>query len=78
MHTVTMYTKDNCEFCEMAKNLLHSQSNYVIEEINLNKEPDEIDLVKSTLGNTVPQIVIDGTHIGGYQELQEYFLQWKQ
>jgi len=32
--------------------------------------------VKDTLGTTVPQIVIDGNHIGGYQELQEHLGQW--
>jgi glutaredoxin 3 len=77
MRNVTMYTKDSCEFCERAKNLLHSYPEYVIYEINLNKEPHMKDTVKSTLGTTVPQIVIDGMHVGGYQELQEYLEQWK-
>jgi glutaredoxin len=55
---------------------LHSKQNYVIYEINLEKEPDLRKTVKDTLGTTVPQIVIDGAYIGGYKELQEYISKW--
>ena len=72
----TIYSIPNCEFCEKAKNLLHSKQNYVIYEINLEKEPDLRKTVKDTLGTTVPQVVIDGTYIGGYRELQEYISKW--
>lgn len=76
VNTVTMYTKDKCEFCEKAKNLLHSYENYVIHEIQLDKEPQFIDSVKEKLGNTVPQIIIDGVHVGGYDNLVEYLKEW--
>ena len=73
---VTMYTKPNCEFCEKAKNLLHSLENCVINEVRLDKEPQFIDDVKERLGNTVPQIIINGLHIGGYDQLVEYVDTW--
>jgi glutaredoxin len=76
VYNVTMYTKDNCEFCEKAKNLLYSKEQYVITEVNLTDNPSERSTVKENLGNTVPQIIIEGKHIGGYEELQEYFNQW--
>ena len=76
VNTVTMYTKNNCEFCEKAKNLLHSSKNYVIHEVQLDKEPQFIDSVKEKLGNTVPQIIINGVHVGGYDNLVEYLEKW--
>jgi len=76
LYNVTMYTIDNCEFCEKAKNLLHQKRNYIIHEVNLTKEPQLRRGVKEKLGTTAPQIVIEGTHVGGYQELKEYFEKW--
>ncbi len=73
IYNVTMYTIDNCEFCERAKNLLHYRQNYVIHEVNLTREAHLRDNIREKLGTTAPQIVIEGIHIGGYQELQEYF-----
>ena len=72
IQVVTMYTLPNCEFCEMAKNLLHSRQNCVIYEIDLSKNSKVREGVKESLGTTVPQIVIDGNHIGGYEELKSY------
>jgi len=77
VYNVTMYTMANCEFCEMAKNLLYSHKDYVIYEVDLTSKPSVKQNVKEKLGTTVPQIVIDGVHIGGYKELQEYFDRWK-
>jgi len=77
VYNVTLYTMDNCEFCEKAKNLLHSKEQYVINEINITDNLSERSHVKETLGSTVPQIIIEGRHIGGYEELQGYFNQWK-
>ena len=76
VYNVTMYTIDNCEFCEKAKNLLYSMQDYVIHEVNLTQKPSIRSTVKEKLGTTVPQILIDGKHIGGYQELKEYFDKW--
>jgi len=76
VHVVTIYTIPNCEFCEKSKNLLHSKLNYVIYEVDISTKPTMKQKVKDTLGTTVPQIVIDGNHIGGYQELQEHLSQW--
>ena len=66
---IKMYTKSNCSYCYAAKNLL-AKRGLVFEEIpimgNAEAERQMRDL---TGGRTVPQILIDGTPIGGYVEL---------
>jgi glutaredoxin len=62
----------------MAKNLLHSKQKYAIYEIDLSENSTMREGVKRSLGATVPQIVIEGVHIGGYRELEDYFNTWKQ
>ncbi len=72
-----VYTKPNCKYCELAKNLLQDQaigyttsdvSNDVEKQILLRRVFDE-NLPQPT---TVPQIWIDGKHIGGYEELKRF------
>jgi glutaredoxin 3 len=76
---VIMYVKPLCPYCINAKKLLeqklldHTSIQY--EEININKNPELFNTVKSTYNvNTVPQIFIiyeDGskTHVQGYSAL---------
>lgn len=58
-------TKETCPYCVMAKSLLKSKG-YKIEEIDRADVPDEEFPFR-----TVPQIWINGGHIGGYTELAE-------
>lgn len=65
-----MYTTDWCSYCIRAKAFLE-QKGVAFEEINLASDPNFRDTVYGlTGGRTVPQIVIDGTPIGGYDELR--------
>jgi len=69
MREITMYTTSWCGYCVRAKMLLDSLD-LPYEEINLDDDPHfRQRLLDLTGGWTVPQIVIDGTPIGGYVEL---------
>ncbi|HEU5066524.1 MAG TPA: glutaredoxin domain-containing protein [Gaiellaceae bacterium] len=69
MPEITMYTTSWCGYCVRAKLLLESLD-LPFEEINLDDDPHfRQRLFDLTGGWTVPQIVIDGTPIGGYVEL---------
>lgn len=70
----TVYSKDTCGFCVKAKHVLIN-SGYTIEERVLDKNGFTADKMFSELGkkvNSVPQVVINGDHIGGYKEVCEY------
>ena len=68
---IKIYTKSYCSYCYAAKNLL-TKRGLAYEETelsgNFSAEQEMRDL---TGGTTVPQIIIDGTPIGGFTELVE-------
>ena len=74
-----IYSKVLCPYCEMAKKLL-DEKNVPYEEliigVDISKEKafEELD----TTFTTVPQIVLDEIHIGGYTELVEFFKRLQQ
>jgi glutaredoxin 3 len=69
MKPVTLYTTDYCPYCRSAKALLDKRG-VAYEEINLARDPDaRMQLHEVTGMVTFPQIVIDGTSIGGFDQL---------
>ena len=72
MKNVEMYTGPLCTFCDRAKALLNKKG-VSFKEINLASDPNKMeDMIKKTNGmRTVPQIFIDGQHIGGSDKLQD-------
>jgi glutaredoxin 3 len=71
MPKITVYTTDPCSFCVRAKHLLQ-QRNLVYEEINLAKDPaGRAELLAKTGMMSFPQIIIDGTVVGGFMQLVE-------
>ena len=69
MPEITMYTTSWCGYWVRAKMLLDSLG-LPYEEIDLDDDPHfRQRLFDLTGGWTVPQLVIDGTPIGGYVEL---------
>ena len=72
MKKVVVYTSTICPYCIRAKNLLEKKG-VNFQELNIDKNPDYIDevLAKSNGQTTVPQIFIDGYHVGGYEDLLE-------
>ena len=67
----TIYTTNWCAYCKAAKQLLSSRG-FDFSEINLEeKGMDREDLFELTGGRTVPQILINGKAIGGFDDLQK-------
>jgi glutaredoxin 3 len=70
MHEVIVYSTDPCPFCSRAKALL-TQRDIAFTEIMISRTDDDARnrLVAETGGYTFPQILIDGTNIGGFDQL---------
>ncbi len=73
MSVVLVYSKKPCPYCEQAKTLL-TKKGFNYTELDVTR-PDVLDQLRDLVPGvkTVPQIFIDGNHIGGYTELVEYF-----
>lgn len=69
-----LYTKDNCPWCDRAKQLM-KEKGFTYTELIYNTDYTREDLQKK-LPNinrlTVPQIFINNEHIGGYENLVEF------
>jgi glutaredoxin 3 len=67
--TLTVYTKDNCPFCDRAKALLESRG-VEFTTINVGEQPDAREFLVDQGLRSVPQI-FNGTTLlqGGYQGL---------
>ena len=71
---ITVYSKPSCTYCEKAKYLLKNLGlEYEEKIVTKDLSIDELYKVLGKQVRTIPQIVIDGKHIGGYNELKEYF-----
>jgi glutaredoxin 3 len=69
MADVIVYSTDPCSFCARAKTLL-SKRGIAYEEINLAKDPEgRTALLEKTGMLSFPQVIIDGTPLGGFREL---------
>ncbi|NNC71612.1 MAG: glutaredoxin 3 [Sphingomonadaceae bacterium] len=70
MAKVEIYTKFLCGFCARAKNLLESKGVSFEEfDITMDAEKRAEMIERADGGYTVPQIFIDGAHIGGSDDL---------
>jgi len=66
---VKVYSTSWCPSCDYAKRLL-DEKNIPYENINIEQKGwSREDLFNLTGGRTVPQIVINGKSIGGYDDL---------
>jgi glutaredoxin 3 len=69
MPNVEIYTSANCAYCVAAKILL-KQKGFDYTELRVDTDPARRDeMIARTRQRTVPQIFIDGRHIGGYDDL---------
>jgi glutaredoxin 3 len=69
MKDVIVYSADWCPFCTRAKSLLNARE-IPFEEINVDRVPGFREkLVEMTGRMTVPQIMVDGDPVGGFNEL---------
>jgi glutaredoxin 3 len=68
MAEITVYTTDFCGYCTRVKGLLEAQG-LDYREINLSKDPDgRMELVGRTGMMTFPQVLVNGTLLGGFAE----------
>lgn len=70
---IVIYTWSTCPYCINAKRLLRENNmKYIEKEVVKNKKYLQ-EMKRKTGGQTsVPQIFIDGKHMGGFTELQTY------
>lgn len=70
MANVTMYCTAVCPYCTMAEKLLLAKGVKEINKIRVDLDPSRRDeMIEKTGRRTVPQIYIDNTHVGGYDDL---------
>lgn len=70
MASVTIYTRQGCGYCSRAKALLASKGvSYLEHDATGNPDLRQEMIAKSNGGTTFPQIFIDGTHVGGCDDL---------
>jgi glutaredoxin 3 len=69
MKPVEIYTTQTCPYCIAAKRLL-AKKGVAYTEIDVGGQPDKrAEMTKRTGRTSVPQIYIDGTHVGGCDDL---------
>jgi glutaredoxin 3 len=70
---VLIYTRNNCVWCDRAKNLLKI-NNLEYEEIDLSDDVLRENFYKQFNNSikTMPQIFIDDNRIGGFEALVDY------
>ena len=70
MARVEIYTKDWCPYCVRAKRLLAEKGIQVVEYAVDRGGEARSEMIQRAKGrSTVPQIFIDGKHIGGCDDL---------
>ena len=69
MAEIIIYSKDPCPYCVRAKMLLQRKGR-VFKEIKVTNEKIMEEMLKKSGGmKTVPQIFINGRHVGGCDDL---------
>lgn len=68
-----VWSKDFCGYCDRAKRLLEQKGiSYEERKIGTNWTKEQL-LESVPTARTVPQIFLEGNHIGGYDDLVKYF-----
>jgi glutaredoxin 3 len=69
MPEVIIYSTAVCPYCVAAKNFLKSRG-LGYSEVRIDTDPEQRKLMmERTRRSSVPQIFINGHHVGGYEEL---------
>ena len=67
-----IWSKYHCPYCDQAMALLQSKG-YQIEERKIGDGYTKEELLEAVPNaRTLPQIFIEGGHVGGFTELREY------
>lgn len=62
MKNITLYTKDNCPQCKMTKRFLNEKSINVNNEINVDMNPEFIDILKEKGFKSLPVLIEENTN----------------
>lgn len=70
MHTIEIYTSPLCGYCHAAKRLLTDKGVSFVEH-DVARAPDRRQEMLARAGGrqTVPQIFVGETHLGGYDDM---------
>jgi glutaredoxin len=69
--TAIVWSKDQCPFCDQAKNLLTSRG-IQYEERNVSRDWTKEQLLEAVPNaRAVPQIFLNGEYVGGFTELKK-------
>jgi glutaredoxin 3 len=70
MAKITMYSTAVCPYCVAAEKLLRSKGVADIDKIRVDLDPAQRTVMMEKTGRrTVPQIYINDTHVGGFDDL---------
>lgn len=70
MAKIVMYCTEVCPYCVRAEHLLQRKGVRSIEKIRVDLQPELRDvMVQKTGRRTVPQIYINGEHVGGFDDM---------
>lgn len=70
MAKVIMYCTEVCPYCVRAEHLLKRKGIQEIDKIRIDLHPElGAEMIQRTGRRTVPQIYINGEHVGGYDDM---------
>ena len=69
MDKVVIYTKDYCGYSAAAKDTLRAKGVSFTEIDVTHDRVRELEMIERSGRTTVPQIFIDGDHVGGFDDL---------
>ena len=70
MPAVTMYSKTTYPYCHRALRLLRERGVESLELIQIDEHPERrAEMIRLAGRSTVPQIFIDGRHVGGSDDI---------
>lgn len=71
MDRILIYSRDGCVYCDMAISLARSKNmEMLVLKLGADYSVEEFQ-AKFIYAKTVPQIILNGEHIGGYQDLKD-------
>ena len=71
---IEVFGKEGCAYCDRAKALLEDAGqDYEYHDVVLSEEAHADMMQRNPTARTVPQIFVDGTLIGGFDEFRPWF-----
>jgi glutaredoxin len=75
---IELYTRPGCTYCDKAKGMLRSiGASYTEHVVDVNISRKEL-LEQFPTAKTLPIVVINGVHIGGYPQLEQQIVEQRE